>query len=77
MRIARAIAAAVVAGVGLWRWFKRPGVRQALDRRLLSAPQVGGLIKFRDQQHWVKTEHAINRKTLTVPQTSGLTRKAA
>ncbi len=39
--------------------------------------QLVGLARFRDQQHWVKTEHAINRKTLTVPQTSGLTRKAA
>ena len=32
--------------------------------------QVGGLIKFRDQQHWVKTDHAIAAETVTTRECS-------
>ena len=40
--------------------------------------QVGGLIKFRDQQHWVKTDHAIAAQTVTMRECSPqLRRKAA
>ena len=40
--------------------------------------QLGGLIKFRDQQHWVKTDHAIAAKTVTTQECSPkLQRKAA
>ena len=40
--------------------------------------QVGGLIKFRDQQHWVKTDHAIAAETVTTRECSPkLQRKAA
>jgi cellulose synthase/poly-beta-1,6-N-acetylglucosamine synthase-like glycosyltransferase len=40
--------------------------------------QVGGLIKFRDQQHWVKTDHAIAAQTVTTRECSPqLRRKVA
>ncbi len=40
--------------------------------------QLGGLIKFRDQQHWVKTDHAIAAKTVTMRECSPqLKRKVA
>ena len=40
--------------------------------------QLGGLIKFRDQQHWVKTDHAIAAETVTTRECSPkLQRKAA
>ena len=40
--------------------------------------QLGGLIRFRDQQHWVKTDHAITAKTVTTRECSPkLQRKAA
>ena len=32
--------------------------------------EIGGLIKFRDQQHWVKTDHAIAAKTVTTKECS-------
>ena len=40
--------------------------------------EIGGLIKFRDQQHWVKTDHAIAAETLTTKECSPqLQRKVA
>ena len=40
--------------------------------------QLGGLIKFRDQQHWVKTDHAIAAETVTTRECSPqLQRKVA
>ena len=40
--------------------------------------QLGGLIRFRDQQHWVKTDHAIAAKTVTTRECSPkLQRKVA
>ena len=40
--------------------------------------EIGGLIKFRDQQHWVKTDHAIAAKTVTTKECSPqLRRKVA
>lgn len=40
--------------------------------------QIGGLIRYRDQQHWVKTDHAIAAQTAEArQQTVSLRRKAA
>ena len=39
--------------------------------------QLVGLARCGDQQHWVKTEHAISRKTLQAPQRTRMTQKAA
>ena len=40
--------------------------------------QIVGLLRYRDQQHWVKTEHAIGAQTVqTRPQASALQRKVA
>ena len=40
--------------------------------------QIGGLLHFRDQQHWVKTEHAITAKAIPErEQTAQLRRKVA
>ena len=37
--------------------------------------QIGGLIKCRDQQHWVKTDHAISARTVTTRECSPQLRK--
>ena len=39
--------------------------------------QIGGLIRWKDQQHWVKTEHAIGAETVQERQEPQLRRKAA
>ena len=39
--------------------------------------EIGGLIRCGDQQHWVKTEHAIGATALEESQGTGLRRKAA
>ena len=40
--------------------------------------QIGGLVRYRDQQHWVKTDHAIAAQTAEArQQTVSLRRKAA
>ena len=39
--------------------------------------QVVGLAKYRDQQHWVKTDHAISGEALTAPQAVRMPPKAA
>jgi hypothetical protein len=40
--------------------------------------QIGGLLRCRDQQHWVKTDHAIAAHTVSARECSPrLTRKAA
>ena len=39
--------------------------------------QVVGLARYRDQQHWVKTEHAISRQSLPAPQAVRMHEKAA
>ncbi len=39
--------------------------------------QIGGLIRFRDQQNWVKTEHSIPAKTVTTRECSPKLRRHA
>ena len=68
--------AAVVAGVGLWRWFKRPGVRQALDRRLLSAPQVGGLIKAAETARFARVLGSLVEGGVPLPAALGIAQRS-
>lgn len=50
-----ALVVLIFAGVGVWRWLKRPEVRLAFDRVLLGIPAIGSLAVEMDTARFART----------------------
>jgi general secretion pathway protein F len=70
------LAVLIVAGVGLWRWLKRPEVRLAFDRLILAVPAIGPLATQMDTARFARTLGSLVDGGVPLPTALGIARRS-
>uniref|UniRef100_B0T703 Type II secretion system protein n=1 Tax=Caulobacter sp. (strain K31) TaxID=366602 RepID=B0T703_CAUSK len=65
-----------VTGVAVWRWFRRPAMRLALDRFLLTVPRLGPLIKVAETSRFARVLGSLVEGGVPLPTALGIAGKA-
>lgn len=68
--------ALVLAAIGGWRWLKQPGVQLALDRSLLSVPQLSDLIKAAETARFARVLGSLVDGGVPLPSALGIAQRS-
>lgn len=70
------VLAGIVGAIALYRWLKQPAVRRNFDRRVLSVPQLGPLIRKAETARFARTLGSLVDSGVALPTALTIARKS-